>query len=120
MPFERARTELYLGERLRRAGKPREAREPLHAALATFDALAAEPWAERARKELRASGETVRRPDPAASDLLTPQELQIALVIARGRTNREAGASAPRPSKPISAASTANSASPPGCSSYGS
>jgi DNA-binding CsgD family transcriptional regulator len=92
MPFERARADLYLGERLRRAGKPKEAREPLHAALATFDELAAEPWAERTRKELRATGETVRRRDPAARESLTPQELQIALVVARGRTNREAGA----------------------------
>jgi hypothetical protein len=64
MPFERARSDLYLGERLRRASKPRDAREPLHTALEIFDVLAAEPWAERARKELRASGETVRRPDP--------------------------------------------------------
>ncbi len=92
MPFERARSDLYLGERLRRAGKPRDARAPLHAALETFNELAAEPWAERARKELRATGETVRRPDPAASDQLTPQELQIALTVARGRTNREAAA----------------------------
>jgi DNA-binding CsgD family transcriptional regulator len=92
MPFERARADLYLGERLRRAGKPKDAREPLHAALATFDELAAEPWAERARRELRATGEAVRRRDPAASESLTPQELQIALVVARGRTNREAGA----------------------------
>jgi DNA-binding CsgD family transcriptional regulator len=92
MPFERARSDLYLGERLRRAGKPREAREPLHAALETFDELAAEPWGERARKELRASGETVRRRDPGAGESLTPQELQIALAVARGKTNREAGA----------------------------
>jgi DNA-binding NarL/FixJ family response regulator len=77
---------------LRRAGKPREAREPLHAALATFDELAAEPWGERARKELRATGETVRRRDPGAGESLTPQELQIALAVARGKTNREAGA----------------------------
>jgi DNA-binding CsgD family transcriptional regulator len=92
MPFERARTDLYLGERLRRAGKPRDARAPLHDALEIFDGLVAEPWAERARRELRATGETVRRPDPGPSEQLTPQELQIALVIARGRTNREAGA----------------------------
>jgi DNA-binding CsgD family transcriptional regulator len=92
MPFERARSDLSLGERLRRSGNRQDAREALHAALATFDELAAEPWAERARRELRATGETVRKPDPAPSDQLTPQELQIALVIARGRTNREAGA----------------------------
>jgi DNA-binding CsgD family transcriptional regulator len=92
MPFERARSDLYLGERLRRAGKPREAREPLHAALVTFDELAAEPWGERPRKELRASGGTVRRRDPSAGESLTPQELQIALAVARGKTNREAGA----------------------------
>ncbi len=91
-PFESARTELALGERLRRAGRRVEARASLRAALATFDRLGARPWADRARAELRASGERVRRGSPAAAERLTPQELQVALEVAGGSTNREAAA----------------------------
>jgi DNA-binding CsgD family transcriptional regulator len=90
--FERARTELCLGERRRRAGRRTDAREPLRAALATFDALGAAPWAERASAELRATGETVRRRDAASLDELTPQELRIALLLAEGQTTRQAAA----------------------------
>jgi DNA-binding CsgD family transcriptional regulator len=89
MPFERARTELCYGERLRRARRRAEARDQLHAALATFEHLGAEPWADRARNELRATGETLRR-ERSASDELTLQELQVALKVAEGATNREA------------------------------
>jgi DNA-binding CsgD family transcriptional regulator len=92
MPFERARTELCYGERLRRAKRRSEARDRLHAALTSFEQLGAEPWAERARNELRATGETVRRDRPASADL-TLQELQVALKVAEGATNREAAAS---------------------------
>jgi class 3 adenylate cyclase/DNA-binding CsgD family transcriptional regulator len=91
-PFERARTELCLGERLRRGRRRSDAREPLRRALETFERLGAAPWAERARTELRASGETARRGDPSAAEQLTPQELQVALVVGRGATNKEAGA----------------------------
>jgi DNA-binding CsgD family transcriptional regulator/lipopolysaccharide biosynthesis regulator YciM len=91
-PFERARTELCYGERLRRARRRADAREHLRAALETFERLGAEPWAERARREITASGETVRRRDPYAADSLTPAELQVALLVARGATNKEAGA----------------------------
>ncbi len=91
-PFERARTELCLGERLRRAKRRAEAREPLRAALTTFERLGAALWTERARTELAATGETARRRDPYAAERLTPQELQVALVVARGATNKEAGA----------------------------
>src|SRR5207244_12016592 len=91
-PFERARTELCLGERLRRARRRAEARLPLRSALEAFDRLGAAPWAERARAELAASGETARRRDPCAAQQLTPQELQVALIVARGATNKEAGA----------------------------
>ena len=63
--FERARTELSYGERLRRAKRRVEARKELRRALGRFERLGAEPWAERTRTELRASGETIRRPDPA-------------------------------------------------------
>ena len=56
------------------------------------------PWAERARTELAATGETLRRRDPSTIDELTPQELQIALLLAGGRTTREAAAAAvPQP-----------------------
>jgi DNA-binding CsgD family transcriptional regulator len=92
-PFECARTELCLGERLRRARRRADARAPLHSALETFERLGATPWSERARAELAASGETARRRDPYAAEELTPQELQVALVVARGATNKEAGAS---------------------------
>ena len=91
MPFERARTELCYGERLRRDKQRGEARQHLHNALETFEALGADPWAERARNELRATGETVQR-RRAARDDLTLQELQVALKVAEGATNREAAA----------------------------
>src|SRR5204863_8623333 len=68
------------------------AREQLRAALETFERHDARPWAERARAELAASGETLRRRDPSSLDELTPQELQIALLLAGGRTTREAAA----------------------------
>jgi DNA-binding CsgD family transcriptional regulator len=92
MPFETARTRLVFGERLRRAGRRVAARAELREALAVFERLGAQPWAERARRELRASGERVRRGSPAATEQLTPQELQVALEVARGSTNREAAA----------------------------
>jgi DNA-binding CsgD family transcriptional regulator len=91
-PFERARTELVRGERLRRARRRTDAREALRSALSTFERLGAVPWMERARTELHASGETLRRPADRPLHELTPQELQVALVVARGATNREAGA----------------------------
>jgi DNA-binding CsgD family transcriptional regulator len=92
-PFARARTALALGERLRRAGLRRDAREHLRQALTTFETLGAEPWAALAARELRASGERARR-RTAAHDMsaLTPQELQVALVVAEGATNSEAAA----------------------------
>jgi DNA-binding NarL/FixJ family response regulator len=66
-----------------------------------FDGLGAAPWSEQARRELRASGESIPRRDPTAPEKLTPQELQIALQVAEGRTNRDVAAalsSAQRPS----------------------
>ncbi|MEU7901247.1 LuxR family transcriptional regulator [Actinoplanes sp. NPDC049118] len=91
MPFERARTELSYGERLRRQRQRAQARKHLHDALETFTRLGAQPWAERARGELRATGTTVSR-SADALPRLTPQELQVALVVARGATNHEAAA----------------------------
>ena len=57
-----------------------------------FERLDARPWADRARAELAATGETVRRRDPSTIDDLTPQELQIALLLAGGKTTRETAA----------------------------
>jgi DNA-binding CsgD family transcriptional regulator len=91
-PFELARTQLCFGERLRRGRRRADAREPLRHALETFEQLSARPWAERARTELAATGETARPRNANAADELTPQELQIALVVANGATNKEAGA----------------------------
>lgn len=90
--FETARTRLIYGERLRRAGSRVRAREQLRPAAGAFERLGARPWAERAHAELQATGETARRGDPSARDELTPQELQIALLLAEGRTTREAAA----------------------------
>jgi DNA-binding CsgD family transcriptional regulator len=90
--FERARTELCFGERLRRRGRRRDSRMHLGAALEAFEGCGATPWAERARTELRASGLTPRRRQPAAREQLTPQELQIARLVAEGKTNRDVAA----------------------------
>lgn len=90
--FERARTELCHGERLRRARRLVEARRPLHDAAAVFEALGARPWLERARVELRASGEAPRTPCGPNLEELTAQEIQVARVIAEGARNREAAA----------------------------
>jgi DNA-binding CsgD family transcriptional regulator len=87
--FEKARTELCYGERLRREGRRVDARSQLGSALATFERVGAMPWAERTQAELAATGVTARRRDPTAADRLSPQELQVALAVAEGGTNRE-------------------------------
>ncbi len=88
-----ARTQLLFGEWLRRERRRVDARVHLRAALETFERIGAAVWAERARAELRASGETARRRDDLAGlDALTPQELQIARAVAEGSTNREVAA----------------------------
>ena len=91
-PLERARTELCHGERLRRVGRRSEARAPLRRALVILETLGAEPWAERARRELGATGERARRRTPDTLDQLTPQELRVARLVAEGATNRETAA----------------------------
>ena len=91
-PFERARTELAYGELLRRARRRVDARAHLEAALDTFENLGAAPWAERARLELRASGQAARRRDPSTLLQLTPQELQVARFVATGLPTREVAA----------------------------
>jgi DNA-binding CsgD family transcriptional regulator len=90
--FETARTQLAYGERLRRARNRVLAREQLRAGAATFERLDARPWADRARAELAATGETLRRRDPSTIEELTPQELQIAMLLTAGRTTRETAA----------------------------
>jgi DNA-binding CsgD family transcriptional regulator len=91
-PFEQARTELAYGELLRRARRRVDARAHLEAALDAFEGLSAAPWAERARLELRASGQAVRRRDPSTLRQLTPQELQVARFVAQGLPTREVAA----------------------------
>ncbi len=90
--FEGARTELAYGVRLRRAGRRMRAREHLRAALDACDALGAAPWADLASRELAATGETARRRVAGRLEELTPQEVQIAVLLAAGRTTREAAA----------------------------
>src|SRR6202034_3370846 len=85
-----ARTQLAYGSRLRRARQRVRAREQLRAAIETFDRLGARPWAAQARAEVAATGERARvRSDTTRYDL-TPQELQIAILLSAGRTTREA------------------------------
>jgi DNA-binding CsgD family transcriptional regulator len=90
--FEAARTQLAYGSRLRRARQRVQAREYLRAAHETFDRLGAARWADQAAAELAASGEKARRRDVSTLDDLTPQELQIASLLAEGKTTREAAA----------------------------
>jgi DNA-binding CsgD family transcriptional regulator len=88
--FERARTELVYGERLRRARNRTDARTWLRSALATFELVGAVPWAARARGELSASGDSASSRRKGGLEDLTPQELQVAMLVAEGKTNREA------------------------------
>ncbi|GAB7039587.1 MULTISPECIES: AAA family ATPase [Catenuloplanes] len=88
-PLYRARLQLHLGRSARRRHRTQPARDLLRAARDTFDALGAGPWSEAARAELRATGEQSRRRVSAAREQLSPQELQIATLAARGLTNRE-------------------------------
>ncbi|GIH03669.1 hypothetical protein Rhe02_17360 [Rhizocola hellebori] len=77
----------WLSIGLRRRRRPAESRDRLRSAAVTFDSLGVTPWADRARAELAATGETIRRPDDGR-DRLTPQELQIAQLAAQGLSNR--------------------------------
>jgi DNA-binding CsgD family transcriptional regulator len=87
--FDRARTQLALGELLRRAQRRTDARAHLRAALVTFEELSIEPLAARARTELRASGETARKRDPSTLVALTPMEAQVARLVAQGLSNKD-------------------------------
>lgn len=91
-PFEQARSQLCFGEFLRRRQRPTRARQILTDALGTFTRLGARSWAQRADAELRATGIASRPRHKHAQTQLTPQELQVALVVAEGATNVEAAA----------------------------
>ena len=91
-PFEHARTQLCYGEFLRRHQRRVDARTQLSGALATFNRLGATAWARRTEAELLATGMTSRKRAPSTTDRLTPQELQVALVVSDGATNAEAAA----------------------------
>jgi DNA-binding CsgD family transcriptional regulator len=87
-----ARARLACGVWLRRVQRrATDARPPLREAAEIFNALGQETYAERALRELRASGETARRRAPEAWAELTPQELQIAQLAAQGLSNKEIG-----------------------------
>ncbi len=89
LPFETARSQLALGELLRRARRRRDSRSPLAAAHATFERLGARPWSQRALAELRASGASPTVAAPERAGELTAAELRVALLAAAGRTNPE-------------------------------
>ena len=90
-PYYAARAQLAYGAWLRRQHRMTESRAPLREAAQSFEALGLLRLAERARRELRASGEAPRRRKPEAWAQLTPQELQIAELAAEGLPNREIG-----------------------------
>ena len=90
-PFLRARVLLSYGAWLRRHRRAAQSRRPLRSARESFDALGAPVWTERARQELRASGESSGRRTVNRRAELTPQEEQIARMAAAGLTNREIG-----------------------------
>jgi DNA-binding CsgD family transcriptional regulator len=92
MPFELARTQLCHGHQLRRVKQRSAARECLRAALVTFERLDARPWIDQARAELQATGETARRRSQPATSRLTPQEFQVARLVADGKSNRDIAA----------------------------
>jgi DNA-binding CsgD family transcriptional regulator len=86
-----ARTQLVYGEWLRRENRRVDARDQLRAAHVALSDMAAEAFAERARRELVATGETARRRIDETRDVLTAQESEVARLAAAGRTNAEIG-----------------------------
>ncbi len=87
-----ARAHLLYGEWLRREHRRVDAREQLRVAHTMLADMGAEAFAERARRELQATGETVRKRTVDTLDELTPQEAQVARLAADGQTNPEIGA----------------------------
>jgi len=89
MRAQLARTHLLYGEWLRREKQRSEAREHLRRAYEMLTAMGIEAFAERARRELQATGETVRRRTSAQAIELTAQEAQIARLVHEGLSNPE-------------------------------
>jgi DNA-binding CsgD family transcriptional regulator len=89
---ELARSRLVYGEWLRRENRRVDARAQLRAAYEMFSRMGAEAFAERTRRELTATGETVRKRTVETLDELTTQEAQVARLARDGRTNPEIGA----------------------------
>ena len=87
-----ARAHLVYGEWLRRENRRVDAREHLRAAHEMFTSMGAEAFAERSRRELRATGETARSRTDETRGVLTPQEAQIAALARDGLSNPEIGA----------------------------
>jgi DNA-binding NarL/FixJ family response regulator len=87
-----ARSQLLFGEWLRRENRREDARAQLRAAHDSFSRMGAEAFAERARRELSATGETVRKRTVETLDELTAQEAQVARLATDGLTNPEIGA----------------------------
>ncbi|MEO6089801.1 MAG: LuxR C-terminal-related transcriptional regulator, partial [Umezawaea sp.] len=87
-----ARARLLYGEWLRRENRRADARTHLRLAHEAFTVMGAEAFAERAGRELTATGETVRKRNSGTHEDLTPQEAQIARLATSGRTNPEIGA----------------------------
>jgi DNA-binding CsgD family transcriptional regulator len=90
--LELARAHLLYGEWLRRENRRLDARHQLHAAYHLLDAIGAEAFAERARRELLATGEKVRKREVDTRSQLTPQEEHIVRLAREGRTNPEIAA----------------------------
>ena len=91
-PLDAARAQLAYGEYLRRSQRRVDARQHLRNAVETFQDLRAGSLAARATQELRASGETARKRDPASLVKLTPTELQIARLVSSGLSNKDVAA----------------------------
>ena len=89
---ERARAQLLYGEWLRREGRRVDAREHLRSAHESLAASGMDGFAERASRELAATGEKVRKRTLETRDALTPQERQIAQLAREGLSNPEIGA----------------------------